>query len=95
MKSVVVTGSFTIENVSDIQEQMRSALARYNGKHRIEVDLSEVTEFDGAGMQLLLAFRKAADKAGAEIDMGDLPDIIATTLRRFDVISRFTTQEAV
>ena len=93
MKPVVISSSFTIENVGDIQEQMRATLARHNGEQRIDVDLSEVSEFDGAGMQLLLAFHQAGQKLGLEIHLNNTPELVNAALTRYNVISLFTHQE--
>jgi len=95
MKPVVINSSFTIENVGDIQEQMRASLSRHNGEQKIDVDLSEVTEFDGAGMQLLLAFHQATQKMGVQIQLNNTPEVVSAALTRYNVISQFNNQEPV
>ena len=95
MKPVVINSSFTIENVGDIQEQMRATLARHNGEQKIDVDLSEVTEFDGAGMQLLLAFQQATQKMGVQIQLNNMPELVSAVLTRYNVISHFTPEESL
>lgn len=93
MKPVVINSSFTIENVGDIQEQMRAILARHSGEQKIDVDLSEVTEFDGAGMQLLLAFHQATQKMGMQIRLNNMPEVVSAALTRYNVISHFNAME--
>ena len=95
LKPVVISNSFTIENVGDIQEQMRATLSRHNGEQRIEVDLSEVTEFDGAGMQLLLAFQQITRKMEIQIQLNNMPELVAAALKRYNVIGDFNPQEQV
>jgi len=95
LKPVVISSSFTIENVGDIQEQMRTTLSRHNGENKIDVDLSEVTEFDGAGLQLLLAFHQVTQKMGVQIQLNNTPELVGNVLTRYNVLSQFQPQEPV
>jgi len=95
IKPTVMNSSFTIENVSDMQELMRGILSRHNGEQLIEIDLSEVDEFDGAGLQLLLAFSAAAKKMGSHIQLNNLPERVAAVLTRYNVSDHFVRREQV
>jgi len=92
MKPIVICSSFTIENVGGIQEQMRGTLARHNGERQIDVDLSEVSEFDGAGMQLLLAFAQASQKMGIHVQLTNIPESVGSALARYNVMSHFNQE---
>ncbi len=83
--TVVIEGAFTIENVSNILEQMRSMLSRSEGEKAIPVDLNGVTEFDGAALQLLMMFSKAAEKAGSLVELVGVPEVMKTVLTDFGV----------
>ncbi|MET3105262.1 anti-sigma B factor antagonist [Oxalobacteraceae bacterium GrIS 2.11] len=93
MEPIIVNGSFTIENVGSLQEQMRAALANGTASQSIEIDLAQVSEFDGAGMQLLLAFQHAVSSAGAQLNLINMTEVVAASLQRFDVAQRFGNQE--
>ena len=95
IKPTVMNSAFTIENVGDMQELMRGILSRHNGDQIIELDFSEVEEFDGAGMQLLLAFAGGAKKIGAQIRLNHLPDKVAAVLTRYNLADHFAQWEQV
>lgn len=88
-KAIVIDGSFTIENASNIQEQMREALGKVSGKSELALDLAQVIEFDGAGLQLLLAFDQATEKLGTKIRLEHIPDSVGTVLARYGLSKRF------
>jgi len=54
-----IEGELTIYRAEELQAALGEALAR---DPALQIDLSHVTEFDGAGVQLLLAARKAAPR---------------------------------
>jgi len=54
-----IEGELTIYRAEELQAALGEALAR---DPALQIDLSRVTEFDGAGVQLLLAARKAAPR---------------------------------
>lgn len=55
-----IMGEMSIYRAGDIHNQLSEALAESPLLH---LDLSEVTEFDTAGLQMLLAARKSAEAA--------------------------------
>lgn len=95
MKSVVIEGAFTIENVGDIQQQMRAVLAGPVNSHQIDVDLAAVTEFDGAGLQLLLAFSQIVLKLGSTIELRHPPEFVEAVLTQYAVLKRAVFEAAV
>jgi anti-anti-sigma regulatory factor len=54
---MVVEGEFTIYRAEELHAALREALRR---DPALELDLAGVTEFDGAGVQLLLSAKKSA-----------------------------------
>lgn len=58
---IALEGEFTIQNAVQMRERLLAALA---ASETVELDLAGVTEFDSAGLQLLLAAGKSAKAAG-------------------------------
>lgn len=56
-KRLEVNGELTIFRVADLRQQWLDALA---GASDVDVDLSEVTEIDCAGIQLMIAAQREA-----------------------------------
>ena len=57
-------GELTIYRAAELCASLTAALADVPEGAELEVDLGEVTEFDSAGVQLLMAARKSAVAAG-------------------------------
>lgn len=92
MTSVLLEGPLTIERVAGLQAEWQGALEGHDGA--IALDLHGVDEFDGAGLQLLLALARAAAEAGAALSLQRVPQRLAATLARFGAAHRFTMTEA-
>jgi len=90
-KEIDIEGSFTIENAGNIQEKMREALGKVSGESQLALDLKNVTEFDGAGLQLLLAFEQASEKLGAKMNLKNIPEHISAVLERYGLSDRFAS----
>ena len=58
-----ITGEMSIYRAAELKPLLLQAVAD-GGAAPLEIDLSEVSEFDSAGLQLLLAARQAAAEAG-------------------------------
>jgi len=81
---IAIAGDFTIVNAAAVREQL---LAAVDSTEDIEVDLSDVTEIDSAGLQLMIAAKRhVADKkkslrfighSAAVLDALDLIDLAA------------------
>ena len=89
MKIIEIEGSLTIERVGDIQEMLRMVLMRHSGASIVDIDLNKVTEFDGAGFQLLLACAFAIEKLGARLELHHIPEQIQKVIDRYDVAGVF------
>jgi anti-anti-sigma factor len=61
-----IDGELTIYRAAELHREIVAALPRAKGES-LAIDLAEVTEIDGAGVQLLLAARKEA--AAREISL--------------------------
>lgn len=57
--TVMIEGEMTIFNAAAIQAQLLQAMQSGSA---LQVDLSAVTEFDTAGLQLMVAAKKMADQ---------------------------------
>ena len=62
-----IDGEFTIYRAAELAEGLKAALAATPAGHALEIDLSEVTEMDSAGVQLLLAARRGAAQGGRSL----------------------------
>ena len=93
IRPIDIEGSLTIERVSDIQELMRSALAHLGAANTIAINLNGVNEFDGAGLQLLLALSQTTEKLGVQIALQHCSEKVTSTLTTYGVASRFLIEE--
>ena len=59
-----IDGEFTIYRAAELAAALKAALAAPSDGGAFEIDLSEVTEMDSAGVQLLLAARRSAQESG-------------------------------
>jgi anti-anti-sigma factor len=64
--ALALAGEVTIYRVSALRQALLEALERANV---VEVDLSQVSELDTAGAQLLLFGRRAAEARGKELHL--------------------------
>lgn len=79
----VVSGPVTLSNVRALLEEGRSLLRA--GVHT--VDLGEVTELDSSLLAVLLAWRREARAASAELVIENLPAGLETIARLYGVES--------
>jgi anti-anti-sigma regulatory factor len=61
---IKISQEFSIHNVEEIKAEFDKIVDKYN-EFNIRVDMPE--SFDLAAMQLLIAFRKSAEKAGRKV----------------------------
>lgn len=62
--SIPIEGELTVFQVHELRTQWLAAL---DSERDLTVDLAEMTEIDGAGVQLLLALRNEARMRGARV----------------------------
>ena len=63
---VCIDGELTIYTVAELAAAL---LPQMGAAPRLELDLSEVTEMDGAGLQLLAVIRREAGNAGIALSV--------------------------
>ncbi|KPX27036.1 STAS domain-containing protein [Pseudomonas syringae pv. delphinii] len=61
-----IDGELTIYTVTELAARLLPQIA---GAARVEVDLSHVTEMDGAGLQLLAVIQREAEKTGTALHL--------------------------
>ncbi|MBT2341616.1 MULTISPECIES: STAS domain-containing protein [Pseudomonas] len=74
---VQIDGELTIYTVADLSAQW---LPRLGATPRMDVDLSQITEMDGAGLQLLLMALREAAKAGTHLTLTGRSKAVTETL---------------
>lgn len=87
--TIVVEGTFTIECVAALREQLQRAIEEERGGAPIALDLGGVTEFDGAGLQLLLAASRAAAASGRRIALCHPPQAVTAVLAQLALERQF------
>ncbi|MGN8277062.1 STAS domain-containing protein [Pseudomonas sp. SMN5] len=73
-----IDGELTIYTAADLAAQW---LPRLGATPRMELDLSQVTEIDGAGLQLLLMALREAPKAGTRLTLTGRSQAVSETLK--------------
>ncbi|WPX31707.1 STAS domain-containing protein [Actimicrobium sp. CCC2.4] len=91
MKPVMITisGELTIYQVAETRALLQRALTGHDGSDQLMLDLAGVTECDGAGVQLLLAFSQAVSAGGTDLVLCYVAPFLAELLREFGLGSRF------
>lgn len=74
---IAVGTALTIAHVAELQARLSAALA----ESRVAVDLSEVRQVDGAGLQLLAALQLEANRRSLPLEWLSPPDIIVEGAR--------------
>ncbi|HEX8592679.1 MAG TPA: STAS domain-containing protein [Pseudomonas sp.] len=83
---VEIDGELTIYTVADLAAQLLPALG---GAPRMEIDLAQVTEVDGAGLQLLMLLRREAARAGAALTVPRQSETVSHTLELCNLVDAF------
>ncbi|MCE0463974.1 MULTISPECIES: STAS domain-containing protein [Pseudomonas] len=74
---VSIDGELTIYTAAELAAQLLPCLGNMP---RMTLDLSQVTEMDGAGLQLLLMALREAPKAGTELTLTGRSKAVTETL---------------
>ena len=80
-----LTGELTIYTAAETLTQLRERLAEHQA---CALDLSEVTEIDGAGLQLLLWLRETARARGIELRLVAHSPVVAEVLALLQLQTR-------
>jgi anti-anti-sigma factor len=81
---VQIDGELTIYTAADLAAQLLPCLG--NTPH-MELDLSQVTEMDGAGLQLLLIAQREAPKAGSRLTLTARSKTVRETLELCNLLA--------
>lgn len=83
---LVLQGNLDIYAVAELRDQLVAALAK---AHILELDLSEIEEIDGAGIQLLMVLKKSALNQGCQLQLSNHSPAVITTLELCRLTSFF------
>jgi anti-sigma B factor antagonist len=71
----IIEGELTVFTVHALKDRLIAALA---DSSTLQIDLSDISEVDGAGIQLLLATRREAQQRGGTLNLtGHPPQLLA------------------
>src|SRR5690606_21519748 len=84
--NLVLEREFTIYHASDVKDQL---LAHVRGFDSLEMNLAQVTELDGAGVQLLMLMKREANLGGVELRLTDHSRVVQDTLELLNLASYF------
>lgn len=65
----------------------------FAGYSDFELDLSGVTDFDSAGVQILLVFQRAAEKAGKKMRVIASNDVVQDVLQLYRLADEYITEQ--
>lgn len=86
LHTVSIEGEFTIYRAAELKPVLLEAVTR-DGV--VELDLSRVTEFDTAGLQLLMLAKRAAGAAGRELRLVRHSPVVVDVLQLLDLAAYF------
>jgi anti-sigma B factor antagonist len=89
---VTIEGELTVFAVHALKEQLLAALGDKEADEGIDVDLSGVSEIDGAGIQLLLAARREAAQRGLNFHLNAPSAVVSEALALSDLTPCFMTR---
>ena len=90
MPPIPLAGELTIYRVTEFWTLLRAALPPGRADQRpVVLDLRNVTEFDGAGLQLLLTLARWATDQGSTLELSAAPGFVLSMLEAFGVTGRF------
>jgi anti-anti-sigma factor len=75
---VRISGEMTVHAAAALNQELLAVLGRH--PRATQLDLSEVSEFDTAGLQLLLNARRFAAANGGALQLADLSQVVHATL---------------
>jgi anti-anti-sigma factor len=91
MARIFMTGELTIYQAAALKQQLAAALEQsHMDLEPIRIDLSGVTECDGAGLQLLLASAKSVAGTETELILHRVPESITELFNTYNITNRFT-----
>lgn len=84
-----IDGELTIYRAAELCDALKTILAALVDDQELEIDLSAVTEMDSAGVQLLVATKKAARACGHELRITDRSPAVDEVLETLRLVAHF------
>ena len=84
-----IDGEFTIYRAAELAVALKAALADVPPGGAFEIDLSEVTEMDSAGVQLLIAARRSSEDSGRSLRIAQPSAAVADVFQTLQLASHF------
>lgn len=75
---LVLDGECTVYVAHELRQRLMQAL---EAAPTLSLDLADVAEFDGAGLQLLIAARREAEQRGGTLQLVAASPVVAETLK--------------
>jgi anti-anti-sigma factor len=75
---VTIDGELTIYTAAELSAEL---LPRLGATPQMQIDLSQITEMDGAGLQLLIMVTREASKAGTALTLSGHSKVVLETLQ--------------
>jgi anti-anti-sigma factor len=86
MTTLRIEGELTIYRAAELKQTLLAAVA---ANEAVDVDLSQVSEFDSAGLQLLLLAKREAGATGRTLRLVDHSPAVVEVLELFDLAAHF------
>lgn len=95
MAEVKISGELSIYQVATLKQQFQQALGQsLHEQSALQVDLAEMSECDGAGLQLLLSVGKSAAEFEIPIHLVHVSPTMEEMLSIYGLANRFVNKEA-
>ena len=94
MSLIPLRENLSIECVAALHARLGQALAEHSGEAALTLDLAAVDEWDGAGLQLLLALAQATAQAGQTLVLRQPPTSLEQALQQYGLAARFQYEAA-
>ena len=85
-----IEGELTIYRAAELAGAMKAALAEVPAGGAFEVDLSDVTEMDSAGVQLLMSARRSTQESGRMLRLAGSSPAVAEVFQTLQLASHFS-----
>ncbi len=96
MAEVKLSGELSIYQVGALKHQFQQALLQsMHEQSALEIDLAELTECDGAGLQLLLSVSKSAAEIEISVHLLHASPTVQEMLSIYGLSNRFVNKEAL
>ncbi|MBI3229520.1 MAG: STAS domain-containing protein [Burkholderiales bacterium] len=94
MAGLKISGELSIYQVGELKQQFQQALAQaLHEQSPLELDMSEMSECDGAGLQLLLSVAKSASEFEIAVHLVHTSPAMQELLNLYGLAPRFVMKE--